>query len=97
MLSDGVDDRGNPFAAESIDGAKGEAEEARARELLRWTLRAAADVTIVLVPVALCVRFGKVPPQIVDACGWAATAVLGSPIEPVRAVTGAKAPQRCLL
>lgn len=79
-----VDGR-SPFA-EQGDTGDGDGEEKQSvRNFARSALRAAVDVSIVLVPVAICVGTGIVPAPVIESCKSVAAAIGKSPIEPVSA------------
>lgn len=83
QLVDRVDGR-SPFAEQG--GADGDGDgggEQPVRQFARSALRVAVDVSIVLVPVAICVSTGKVPAPVIETCRSAAAAIGRSPIEPV--------------
>lgn len=84
-------DGNNPFAdldGSSSRGISEEEEKAQSSFVLRQVARAAIDVAVALVPVALVVTFAKFPPPVVEILGSAATAIRATPIEPVRAQGG---------
>lgn len=85
-------DGNSPFA--DLDGSTGssssrgvkeeEVAEAPSVSFLRQAARAAVDVAVAFVPVALVVTLVKFPPPVVEALSSAAAAVKASPLEPVR-------------
>ena len=81
-LVDRVDGR-NPFAEQGAGEAGYGEDNQLVRQFAQSALRLAIDVSIVLVPVAICVSTGKVPGPVIETCKSAAAAIGGSPLEPV--------------
>ncbi|CAM9899254.1 unnamed protein product [Ectocarpus sp. 6 AP-2014] len=73
----------SPFLEAGDNDSTKEGEESPVLPVFRQTVRVVVDVAITLVPVVLVVTYAKLPPPLLEALGSAATAIKGSPLEPV--------------